>query len=73
MSGDLLPAFLIARELNVSRQLVYWWVKTGKLAPAGLGSDGRALYSLATAALVDRNTKRSPQSHRRLEPPALVA
>ncbi len=61
---DLKPAFLIARGLRVSRQLVYSWVKSGKLAPAGEGADGRALYSYQAAAVVDRDTKRSPRSHR---------
>ncbi len=64
MDGDLKPAFLIARGLGVSRQLVYWWVKTGKLKPAGQGEDGRALYSYRAAARVDRDTSRSPLSHR---------
>lgn len=67
--GDLLPAFLIARQLTVSRQLVYWWVRSGKLAPAGEGADGRPLYSYHAAAVVERDTKRSPRSHR-LEPSA---
>jgi len=62
--GDLLPAFLIARQLQVSRQLVYWWVRSGKLAPAGEGADGRPLYSFIDAALVERETRRSPRSHR---------
>jgi len=62
--GDLLPAFLIARQLNVSRQLVNWWVRAGKLAPAGEGADGRPLYSYREAVVVDRDTKRSPRSHR---------
>lgn len=62
--GDLLPAFLIARQLGVSRQLVYWWTRTGKLDQAGEGADGRALYSLRQAAGVDRATKHSPLSHR---------
>lgn len=64
---DLKPAFIIARDLQVSRQLVYSWVKSGKLKPAGEGADGRALYSYRAAAVVDRDTKRSPRSHRRLE------
>jgi hypothetical protein len=61
---DLLPAFLIARGLGVSRQLVYWWVKNGKLKRAGTAKDGRALYSYRAAAKVDRDSKRSPLSHR---------
>jgi len=62
--GDLLPAFLIARELGVSRQLVYWWTRNGKLDRAGRAADGRPLYSLRQAAGVDRETKHSPLSHR---------
>lgn len=62
--GDLLPAFLIARNLGVSRQLVYWWTRNGKLEAAGKGEDGRPLYSYRAAAQVDRETRRSPLSHR---------
>ena len=65
VDGGLLPAAYIARELDVSKQLVHWWVKSGKLKPAGTAPDGRALYSLADAALVDRDTRRSPHSRRR--------
>lgn len=66
--GDLLPAFLVARKLGVSRQLVYWWVKAGKLHPAGEAEDGRALYSYRAAAVVERDTRRSPLSRRRAVP-----
>jgi hypothetical protein len=62
--GDLLPAFLIARQLTVSRQLVYWWTRSGKLEQAGTARDGRPLYSFAAAARVERETRRSPLSHR---------
>ena len=64
--GDLLPAFLIARQLQVSRQLVYWWVRDGKLKVADTAADGRPLYSFSAAALVERETRRSPRSHRRM-------
>lgn len=64
--GDLLPAFLIARQLNVSRQLVNWWVRSGKLEASGPAADGRPLYSFIDAARVERETRRSPRSHRRL-------
>lgn len=70
MDGELLPAVLIAKELGVSKQLVYWWVKAGKLKPADTAPDGRALYSLRDAAIVDRDTQRSPHSRRR-DPPRL--
>jgi hypothetical protein len=62
--GDLLPAFLIARQLGVRRQLVYWWVKSGKLSVADTATDGRALYSFSAAAVVERETRHSPRSHR---------
>jgi hypothetical protein len=61
---DLRPAFLIARDLRVSRQLVYTWIKSGKLTRAAEGANGRALYSLSAAAVVERDTRRSPLSHR---------
>lgn len=64
--SDLQPAFIIAQRLSVSRQLVYAWTKRGKLEPAGEGADGRPLYSYRDAARVDRDARRSPQSHRRM-------
>lgn len=64
MDRDLLPAFLIARRLGVSRQLVYWWAKNDKLKPAGEGDDGRPLYSYRLAATVERDMRHSPLSRR---------
>jgi hypothetical protein len=61
---DLYPAFIVARKLGVSRQLVRSWVVSGKLEPAGEGKDGRALYRYADAVKVDRDTRRSPLSTR---------
>jgi len=65
VDGDLLPAALVAKRLGVSKQLVYWWVRTGKLERAATAADGRRpLYSLRSAAEVDKATSRSPYSHR---------
>ncbi len=64
MDQDHLPAFLIARRLGVSRQLVYWWTRNDKLPTAATAEDGRPLYSLRTAAEVERNMRRSPRSRR---------
>lgn len=67
MSGDdvrYLPAFLIARNLAVSRQLVYWWIKNGKLSQAETAKDGRPLYDRHEAARLERDMRHSPQSHR---------
>lgn len=62
--GDLQPAYLVAKHLGVSRQLVYWWTRSGKLKPADTARDGRPLYSMRQAAAVERDTRRSPLSHR---------
>lgn len=62
--GDLQPAYLVAKKLGVSRQLVYWWTRNGKLERAGEAEDGRPLYSMRQAAAVERDTRRSPLSHR---------
>lgn len=67
MAGDsphLLPAFLIARRLGVSKQLVYWWKTKGHLEPAAEGDDGRPLYDLRVASRLEAAMRRSPQSHR---------
>lgn len=61
---SLLPAFLIARRLGVSRQLVYWWKTKGHLPQAGTAEDGRPLYDLRVAARLEASMRRSPQSHR---------
>jgi hypothetical protein len=63
-SGDLQPAAHCAQKLGVSRQLFRYWVLRGKLLPAGEGADGRPLYSMRRAAEVERDTRRSPLSHR---------
>jgi transposase len=62
--GDLQPAYLVAKKLGVSRQLVYWWTRSGKLEQAGQAEDGRPLYSMRSALMVERETRRSPLSHR---------
>lgn len=61
---DLYPAYLIAKRLGVSRQLVHYWVKSGKLKQADSAADGRALYRYADAVRVDREQMRTPQSRR---------
>lgn len=62
--GDLQPAYLVAKQLGVSRQLVYWWTRSGKLRPVDTAHDGRPLYSMREALMVERETRRSPLSHR---------
>lgn len=61
---SLLPAFLIARRLGVSRQLVYWWKTKGHLPQADTGADGRPLYDIRAAAALEAAMRRSPLSHR---------
>lgn len=61
---SLLPAFLIARRLGVSRQLVYWWKVKGHLPQAGTGEDGRPLFDVRVAGALEAAMRRSPQSHR---------
>lgn len=65
VSGDvLLPANLAAARVRVSRQLLNWWRRTGKLTPAAADRTGRPLYRLGDVVQVERQTRRSPQSHR---------
>ncbi len=59
-----LPAYLCAKRCKVSRQLFYTWVKRGLIEPAGTAPDGRALYRPRRALEVDRDRRRSGQSHR---------
>lgn len=62
--GDLQPAARCAQRVGVSKQLFRYWVLRGKLEAAGEGADGRPLYSTRQAAMVERDTRRSPLSHR---------
>lgn len=59
-----LPAFIVARKLGVSRQLLHSWVRSGKLHPADWGRDGRPLYRPLDAAHIEQQTRRSPNSRR---------
>lgn len=60
----LLPASLAARRANVSRQLVNYWRRTGKLQPVAVDQRGRPLYRHGDVLNVERATRRSPHSHR---------
>lgn len=62
-----LPAFMIARKLRVSRQLVNYWRTSGKLAQAGEGADGRPLYRLLDAAVLEAKMRNDPKSSRKRE------
>ncbi len=68
----LLPAFMIARKVQVSKQLVSTWVKSEKLKPAGEGADGRPLYRLMDAWQLEAAMRNNPRSSRRRKPTALA-
>lgn len=61
----LLPAFLLARRLGVSRQLVNYWHKNGKLNQAGEGKDGRPLFRFLDGAELEAAMRANPRSHRK--------
>ena len=54
-----LPAHLAARLVGVSRQLINYWRASGKLTP-----DEQKRYRLGDLLAVERDMRRSPQSHR---------
>lgn len=58
-----LPAHLAAAQVGVSRQLVNWWRRSGKLKPAAKASRGY-VYRLGDVLEVERDTRRSPNSRR---------
>lgn len=62
--GDLQYAARCAHDVGVSKQLFRYWVLSGKVHSSGEGADGRPLYSVRAAAVVERDTRRSPLSHR---------
>lgn len=58
-----LPAHLAAAMVGVSRQLINYWRSSGHLTP--VDADGRSpLYRLGDLLAVERDMRRSPQSHR---------
>lgn len=59
-----------ARLVGVTRHLVGMWKRAGKLTPKD--RRGRSpLYRLGDVLQVERDTRRSRHSHRRLDPPRL--
>src|SRR5688500_6542649 len=61
----LLPAFLLARRLALSRQLVNYWHKSGKLEQAGEGVDGRPLFRFIDGAKLEAAMRDNPNSRRK--------
>lgn len=58
-----LPAHLAAAMVGVSRQLINYWRRSGRLEPVAV--DGRSpLYRLGDILDAERDMRRSPQSHR---------
>jgi hypothetical protein len=58
-----IPAHLAAAMVGVSRQLVNYWRSEGHLVP--VDHDGRSpLDRLGDLLAVERDMRRSPQSHR---------
>lgn len=58
-----LPAHLAAATVGVSRQLLNWWRRSGKLKPVGVRGR-QPLYRLGDVFHVEAATRRSPRSHR---------
>jgi hypothetical protein len=61
----LLPANLAALRAGVSRQLFNYWRASGKIQPVDTDQRGRPLYRHGDILTVERDTRRSPNSHRR--------
>ena len=58
-----LPAHLAAAMVGVSRQLVNYWRRAGKIAP--VAHAGRSpLYRLGDVLEAESAARRSPRSHR---------
>jgi len=68
-----LPAFIVARNLGVSQQLLRSWVASGKLRSCDQGADGRPLYRLVDAAEVEKQMRDDPRSSRRRCPVGAAA
>lgn len=60
----LLPAFMLAEKLGVTKQLIYYWRKSGKLSPAAEGMDGRPLYRLLDGQRLEARMRNNPRSSR---------
>jgi hypothetical protein len=63
----LIPGYLAARLVGVSKQLVYRWQHrpTNPLVPAEHAPDGRPLFRVRDVLAVERETRHSPRSSRR--------
>jgi hypothetical protein len=62
----LLPAYLVAKVVGVTRQVFNYWRKVGKVVAAGVDKTGRALYRLRDALVVEADTR--ARSGRRIRP-----
>lgn len=60
----LLPAAEAAIRANVSKQVFNYWRRTNKVTPAAVDDNGRALYRARDVLAAERQTRRSPYSHR---------
>lgn len=60
LNARLRPA-QAARAIGVSKQLVNWWRSTGKLSP-----DAQGCYRWGDVLAVERDTRRSMRSSRRV-------
>lgn len=58
-----IPAHLAAATVGVSRQLLNWWRRSGKLKPVD-NSGRQPLYRLGDVFHVEATTRNSPRSHR---------
>ena len=64
----LLTTTEAATAARVSKQLIYAWRVNGKLKPADYDPRGRPLYRERDVLEVERDTRRSPNSHRVPQP-----
>lgn len=61
----LVGTAMAARLAGISKQAFNYWRTSGKIAPAGVGPDGRNLYRVAEVLAVERAASRVPHQNRK--------
>ena len=60
----LLPATLAAQRVGVSRQLLHYWCRTGRLKPSGTATGGQPRFRLGDVLAAEAAARSVPRGRR---------